>query len=87
MRGSKIACLETLVMVQYQEHHLGGGGCLIQVAFDHGSGDPRSLVVRPEAELAAGIIHSTFSESVIGLVLAMAAKSGCARRGWLCRIG
>jgi hypothetical protein len=26
LHGSKIACVGTLVMVQYQEHHLGGGG-------------------------------------------------------------
>jgi hypothetical protein len=58
-------------MVEYQEHHLGGGGCLFQVAFDQGARDPRSLVFRQEAVSATGIIHSTFSESVVGLVLAM----------------
>ena len=81
-------------MVEYQEHHLGGGGCLIpeamvgmvmvrtdllQVAFDEGDRDPASLVVRREAVSATGKIHSTFSESVVGVGV------GCGIR--LCRIG
>ena len=56
-------------MVEYQEHHLGGGGCLIpeamvgmvavrtdpvQAAFDEGDRHPASLVLRQEAVSATG---------------------------------
>jgi hypothetical protein len=68
-------------MVEYQEHHLGGGGCqdqmMIQVAFDQGARDPRSLVFPQEAVSATGKIHSTFSESVVGLVLALPESRVC----------
>jgi hypothetical protein len=65
-------------MLEYQEHHLGGGAVLVDLvrvalvqALDKGARDPGSLIFRQEAESAAGVTHSKFSELVVGLVLAM----------------
>ena len=72
MGGSKIACLGSWVMVEYQEHHLGGGGCLNKVAFKQGdfeSRSPGSLRLPASGYVATGIIHSKFSALVVGLVL------------------
>jgi hypothetical protein len=71
-------------MVQYQEHHLGGGGCLKKVAFKQGdfksSRSPGSLSLPASGYVATGIIHSKFSELVVGLVLAPPCAILC-RRG------
>jgi len=70
-------------MVEYQEHHLGGGGCLIKAAFKQGDfgsiRSPGSLSL-PASGYVSHRNHpfQVLGISVVGLVLASAVPKGTA---------
>jgi hypothetical protein len=77
--GSKIACLREWVMVQYQEHHLGGGG------HSHFGADPirilhedllKIFVAGPAVLPPDHQFH--VSESVVGIVRELRQLRSCA---------